>query len=111
ARFRAETNCTGSLPAEATRAGVSGYLAQTSDQNPGRFCRARKMAAIWNCFRFPTLVRLQVAIALPLRNVLTEVVPLGLLRAGEALEDVIAESFPDQRVGLHLSHGLAQRRR
>jgi hypothetical protein len=54
------------------------------------------------------LVRLQVAIALPLRNVLAEVVPLCLLCAGEALEDVITEGFPDQRVGLHLSDGLAQ---
>src|SRR5215212_12175853 len=57
------------------------------------------------------LIRLQVAIALPLRNVLAEIVPLCLLRAGEALEDVIAKGFPDQRVGLHLNYGLAQRRR
>src|SRR5829696_25270 len=58
--------------------------------------------------RDPGLVRLEVAVALPLRNVLAEVVPLCLLRAREALEDVIAEGFPDERIGLHLGHRLAQ---
>ena len=56
-----------------------------------RHARYSSFRARW----FATLVRLEVAIALPLRDVPAELVPLRLLGFDQALEDVVAEGVAD----------------